>query len=144
MRTLIAEGFADALGMRLHLGTAKVSGGMTVFISMGGKFKMPIQLNVIGHFDSGIEKDAGLLLKGPGNLLGFLGYEDATTEKHFALIDAAALGDEKAIDILRLGGGTDVVVAMFEKRGAVKGYWRQKSRHALWAPAGTNDTEIPF
>ncbi len=89
-----AEKIADALYMSLTLGEGgTVRGQMEVPIYIDQNLSIPIGLEVVCAYQGQTAKsDAGIMVKGPGDLAIFIGIErGATVAKgyHFAIIDAS-------------------------------------------------------
>lgn len=131
MRKIIAERLADALAMELYLSTCSVKGGLTVYVSPSKGLTIPIKLEVIGYFDAGTAKDAALLLKGPGDLLVFIGYSEKTKDTRLAIIDRAAM-KRKPKDVMKSTGFVEIALKRFNDGDAVRGLWRQGERKEAW------------
>jgi hypothetical protein len=125
---------ADALAMELRLDTASAKGGVEVYVVIDRNLTIPFKLEVISHFDGGIAKDAGLLLKGPGDLMVFLGYSEKTKDLRLALIDRSEM-KRKPKDVMNSTAFVDIAIKRFDDGGAVRGTWKQDSRKDAWEEA---------
>ena len=131
VRNVVAEKFADALGMQLGLSTCSVKGDLTIYIPLSSGLTIPFKLKVISYFDAGIGMDAALLLEGPGDLLFFIGYSEKTKDLRTAVIDRTAM-KRKPKDVMKSTGFVEIALKRLDDGGAVRGSWKQGGKKDSW------------